>query len=67
MSINDTNQIPVFSSRDILAKYDIDSKISSYLDQVLLFNQKVNIVSRETSRPIAEKSELKAITVPFER
>lgn len=55
MSINDTNQIPVFSSRDILAKYDIDSKISSYLDQVFLFNQKVNIVSRETSREGLDK------------
>lgn len=50
MTINETNNLPRFSSSDILAKYDNDSKISSFLDQVFLFNQKVNIVSRETSR-----------------
>jgi len=50
MTIGETNSIPRFSSSDILAKYDNNSKISSFLDQIFLFNQKVNIVSRETSR-----------------
>lgn len=50
MSIDDTNNIRIFSSNDILAKYDTNSDISSYLDQILLCNEKINIVSRETSR-----------------
>lgn len=50
MTIESSNNCPRFDSNAILAKYDKDSSISLYLDQVLFYNEKVNIVSRETSR-----------------
>ncbi|MCP4703045.1 MAG: hypothetical protein GY865_00420 [candidate division Zixibacteria bacterium] len=49
MSIESVNNIPQFTSSDIFTKYDTDSKLSLFLDQVLSYNKKVNIVSRETS------------------
>jgi len=56
---------PYFSSDLIIAKYGINDKIESYLQEILLYNEKVNLVSRETSI-----EDLKTIAVdslvPFE-
>lgn len=49
MSNDDIDNYPIFHTQDILSKYDKDSRISSFLDQVLFYNKKINIVSRETS------------------
>jgi len=49
MSGGTPNNYPVFSSNEILSKYDHNSNISSFLDLALEYNQKVNIVSRETT------------------
>ena len=49
--MSDTNQIPLFRSESIIAKYNIEPRLESYFDEILEYNKKVNIVSRETSRP----------------
>ncbi len=49
MSNSDIDNYPILQTQDILSKYDKNSRISSFIKQVLLYNQKVNIVSRETS------------------
>ena len=48
--MSEKNHIPLFKSKDIISKYNIDSRLESYLDEILEYNKKVNIVSRETSR-----------------
>ena len=44
-----SNNYPTLKSDDIIAKYDNNSVFSSFFDQVLFYNKKINIVSRETS------------------
>ena len=46
---NSKSDPPLFHSDQILSNYDSGGLISSFLDLVLEFNKKVNIVSRETS------------------
>lgn len=47
----DRTDIPLFYSNDIIARYNIKDRLSEYIDAALEYNRKVNIVSRETSRP----------------
>jgi len=49
LSNGERDNYPILHTDKILSRYDRDSRISSFLDQVLSFNKKVNIVSRETS------------------
>ncbi|MFH2035883.1 MAG: RsmG family class I SAM-dependent methyltransferase [Candidatus Zixiibacteriota bacterium] len=45
-----TELIRQFNSEDILDKYNIRVKINLFLDQLFDYNQKINLVSRETNR-----------------
>lgn len=47
----DSAKIPLFHSEDIIAKYNIKDAVNGYINTVLDYNKKVNIVSRETSVP----------------
>ncbi len=49
MSSNDS--IQRFKSDEIIAEFGIQNSLDSYLDILLEYNKKVNLVSRETSRP----------------
>jgi 16S rRNA G527 N7-methylase RsmG len=56
---------PRFSTESILAKYNLGSRLEDYLREILLYNDKINLVSRETTA-----KDLKMIAVdslvPFE-
>ena len=39
---------PRFVAQSIISKYNLEKQISIYFDEILKYNQKVNIVSRET-------------------
>ncbi len=65
MSNGDIDNYPIFHTQDILSKYDKHSRISSFLDQVLFYNQKINIVSRETSLDGLKKIAAECLA-PFE-
>ncbi len=41
---------PEFNARSIISKYNLESKIGPYFHEILEYNKKINIVSRETSR-----------------
>jgi 16S rRNA (guanine527-N7)-methyltransferase len=40
---------PVFDSRSIISKYEMETPIRSFLEKIIDYNRKVNLVSRETS------------------
>ncbi len=63
--MSDTNQIPLFRSESIIAKYNIEPRLESYFDEILEYNKKVNIVSRDTSRPERLKMAADSL-IPFE-
>ena len=48
MSSDDS--IQRFNSEEIISEFDLKNGLNSYLDILLEYNKKVNLVSRETSR-----------------
>jgi 16S rRNA (guanine527-N7)-methyltransferase len=54
-----------FDSGQILAKYNADRKIGEYLDYLLEYNRKINLVSRETSRDDLNRIAADCL-IPFE-
>jgi 16S rRNA (guanine527-N7)-methyltransferase len=56
---------PLFLTEEILARYDPDGKLDSFLNDILEFNTKVNIVSRETNLPNLRKIAADCL-IPFE-
>jgi len=54
-----------FESRAIISKYGIEKKIDTYLEQILDFNRKINLVSRETSSENLMKIAADSL-IPFE-
>ena len=65
MNDSDITSPPHFSSDSIISKYGLSDKIYRYLREILLYNEKINIVSRETS-PDDLKSIAADSLVPFE-
>ena len=49
MNSDISKNIPHFSSQVIFSKYDTSGKLAAYLQDILAYNKKVNLVSRETS------------------
>jgi len=48
--MSDSDQkIPLFYSQKLIAKYEHNGNISSFLNQIIKHNEKVNLVSRETN------------------
>jgi len=41
--------LPIYNSREIISKYDLDNKLPEFIRTILDYNKKVNIVSRETA------------------
>lgn len=56
---------PFFLTGEILARYDPDSAIDLFLKDILEFNTKVNIVSRETNLPDLRKIAADCL-IPYE-
>jgi 16S rRNA (guanine527-N7)-methyltransferase len=54
-----------FSPKSILSKYDPDSKLKSYFDLLVKENQKINLVSRETSHSDLDRLAAESL-LPFE-
>jgi len=54
-----------FSQKAIISKYDPDSKLKHYFDLLQEENQKINLVSRETSRQDLERLAAESL-LPFE-
>lgn len=46
-----SDSIPFFKSEEIIAEYGLKKRLNIYLDILLEYNKKINLVSRETSRP----------------
>lgn len=56
---------PLFLTGEILARYDPDSAIDLFLNDILEFNTRVNIVSRETNLPNLRKIAADCL-IPYE-
>ncbi|MEW5925762.1 MAG: RsmG family class I SAM-dependent methyltransferase [Candidatus Zixiibacteriota bacterium] len=63
--MTDQIQIPIFNSEEILSNYHFADRLNLYIDEVLEYNKKVNIVSRETSAAELRKIAADCL-VPFE-
>ena len=63
--MNDNSLPAYFDSGDIITKYSFDDRLAEYIEAVLEYNVKVNIVSRETSRPDLLKIAADSL-LPFE-
>jgi 16S rRNA G527 N7-methylase RsmG len=65
MANPNSTEPPLFSTESIIVKYDLSDRLESYLQEIFLYNDKINIVSRET-----DAGELRRIAVdslaPFE-
>jgi len=63
--MNGNSLPPFFDSRDIVKKYSFDDRLAEFIEAILEYNEKVNIVSRETSRPDLLKIAADSL-LPFE-
>jgi len=59
------NNIPIFKSPKLIAKYEHSNLVNDYLKEILEYNERVNLVSRETNFAALERLAADSL-VPFE-